>query len=158
MRPCMSGTADCADSDSRLLRTLHTDRHCIHSQITIDGKAIRAQRAAKVYFALHKPKGYICSNAPSANAQHTPRLAVDLLSDWVQQQHSSNTQANALPTRLFTVGRLDVQSTGLILVTNDGETANSQKHCIASQPHLGGGFPCCFMQMPGSHTASAVPV
>lgn len=90
-------------------------------QITVDGKPVAAHQQAKLYFALNKPKGYICSNTPSAEAQQTPRLAVDLLSDVVRDLHKKNTRSNALPPRLFTVGRLDVQSTGLVLVTNDGE-------------------------------------
>lgn len=104
------------------------NKHCLKLlysnllQITVDGKPIAAQQQSKLYFALNKPKGYICSNAPSS-AQQTPRLAVDLLSDWVRDLHKKNTRPNALPPRLFTVGRLDVQSTGLILVTNDGEHA-----------------------------------
>lgn len=88
-------------------------------QISLDGKLLALQKPKKVYFALNKPKGYICSSSTSDNAQHTPRLAVDLLSSWVQRQRNKESQTSLSP-RLFTVGRLDVQSTGLILVTNDG--------------------------------------
>lgn len=89
-------------------------------QISLDGKLLALQRPKHVYFALNKPKGYICSSSADDNAQQTPRLAVDLLSDWTRRQTQRDSPQASLPPRLFTVGRLDVQSTGLILVTNDG--------------------------------------
>ncbi len=75
--------------------------------IKLDGERIRPQR--KRYYLLNKPPGYVCTNS---DPQGRPR-AVDL----VPQDE----------TRLFTVGRLDENSRGLILVTNDGELA----HCMA---------------------------
>lgn len=89
-------------------------------QISLDGKLLALQRPKHVYFALNKPKGYICSSSADDNAQQTPRLAVDLLSDWIKHQTKKGSPQASLPPRLFTVGRLDVQSTGLILITNDG--------------------------------------
>ena len=86
-------------------------------QISVNGKPLASQKPKQLYFALNKPKGYICSSTASDNAQQTPRLAVDLFEDWIQRQRKAE---KAVPPRLFTVGRLDVQSTGLILVTNDG--------------------------------------
>lgn len=64
----------------------------------------------KIYYLLNKPKGYICSNQQSGSK----RLVVDLF--------------RPLHQRLFTVGRLDRDTTGLILVTNDGEFAHSVIH------------------------------
>eukprot|EP00882_Tetradesmus_deserticola_P009011 GHRQ01009506.1.p1 GENE.GHRQ01009506.1~~GHRQ01009506.1.p1 ORF type:complete len:197 (+),score=35.10 GHRQ01009506.1:192-782(+) len=67
------------------------------------------------YFALNKPPGYICSNV-SHNAPG--KRAADLLQPWLdswRQQHKGQ-----LPPRLFTVGRLDVATSGLIFLTNDG--------------------------------------
>lgn len=58
-------------------------------------------KTKKHYYILNKPKGYICSNVDREN-----RRVVDLINN---------------DTYLFTVGRLDVNTTGLIIVTNDGE-------------------------------------
>lgn len=64
----------------------------------------------KKYFILNKPKGYICSNVRTGRK----KLVVDLF--------------ESLGTRLFTVGRLDRDTTGLLLVTNDGHFANKVIH------------------------------
>lgn len=65
----------------------------------------------KVYFALNKPPGYICSNRRTAP---DTKLAIDLL--------------GKQPYRLYTIGRLDKASTGLIIITNDGAFANQVGH------------------------------
>lgn len=68
--------------------------------ICVDGKNVRPAEK-KVYFLLHKPVGYLCT------AQEGPaKRVIDLFAH--------------LPYRLFTVGRLDRETSGLILVTNDG--------------------------------------
>ena len=64
----------------------------------------------KVYYILNKPKGYICSNLEASSK----KLVVDLFS--------------SLGERLFTVGRLDRDTTGLLLVTNDGHFAHQVIH------------------------------
>lgn len=91
-------------------------------QISLDGKVISQQHPKQLYFALNKPKGYICSNTASKHEQQTPRLVVDLFSDWLKRLDRKGSSSKALPPRLFTVGRLDVQSSGLVFVTNDGES------------------------------------
>lgn len=78
-------------------------------QICVDGKAIRREEE-KVYFILNKPKGYICSN----KREGTKRLVIDLFSGEKK--------------RLFTIGRLDRDTTGLLLVTNDGHFAKEVIH------------------------------
>ena len=100
-------------------------------QISLDGKPLAVQRPKKVYFALNKARGYICSNSGRDSAQQTPRLAVDLLSSWVKRHQPKDSPKQSLPPRLFTVGRLDVQSTGLIFVTNDGMVQNRGTFCFA---------------------------
>ncbi|MBA2368596.1 MAG: rRNA pseudouridine synthase [Candidatus Protochlamydia sp.] len=64
----------------------------------------------KVYYLLNKPEGYICSTRRSGQS----RLVLDLFAD---EGH-----------RLFTVGRLDKDTQGLLIVTNDGHFANRVIH------------------------------
>jgi 23S rRNA pseudouridine2605 synthase len=71
--------------------------------ITVYGRLIRAEH--KVYYLLHKPKGVICTNADPQGR----RRAIDLVPD---------------KERVFCLGQLEVESTGLVLVTNDTDLAN----------------------------------
>ncbi len=63
-----------------------------------------------VYYAVNKPKGYVSTNSDPSGR---PRV-VDLLPE--------------IPERVYTVGRLDEDSTGLLILTNDGELANRLAH------------------------------
>lgn len=78
--------------------------------ILVDGKPVRGEEN-KVYFLLNKPVGYLCT---SVKKKGGAKLALDLFSHLTQ--------------RLFTVGRLDQETSGLIIVTNDGEFANRVIH------------------------------
>jgi len=76
--------------------------------IVLDGKLIRVS-TKRIYIALNKPKGYL------SDVEEThPRPTVN---DLV-----------GLDEPLFAVGRLDLESEGLILMTNDGELANRLTH------------------------------
>ena len=75
--------------------------------ITVYGKKIRA--AQKVYFLLNKPKGVICTNRDPRGR----KKAIDLV-------HTNE--------RIFCVGRLDADTTGLIILTNDSELTNRLTH------------------------------
>ena len=77
--------------------------------ILVDDEPINGEER-KVYYILNKPHGLICSNTRIG----TKRLVIDLFTH--------------LKLRLFTVGRLDRDTTGLILVTNDGHFANKVIH------------------------------
>eukprot|EP00878_Enallax_costatus_P024659 GHUV01026335.1.p1 GENE.GHUV01026335.1~~GHUV01026335.1.p1 ORF type:complete len:228 (+),score=50.01 GHUV01026335.1:206-889(+) len=79
------------------------------------------------YFVVNKPPGYICSNT---SIKAPGKRAVDLLQPWLDdwQRH----HPGQLPPRLFTVGRLDVATSGLIFVTNDGDWANKVIHPSAN--------------------------
>jgi 23S rRNA pseudouridine2605 synthase len=77
--------------------------------ILVDEAPIKGEER-KVYFILNKPHGYICSNTRLG----TKKLVVDLFT--------------SLNLRLFTIGRLDRDTTGLLLVTNDGHFANKVIH------------------------------
>jgi len=75
--------------------------------ITVYGKKVRA--APKVYYLLNKPRGVICTNRdPQGRTK-----AIDIV---------------PAPGRIFCVGRLDVDTTGLIILTNDTELANRLTH------------------------------
>lgn len=78
--------------------------------IVVSGQTVRTN-APLVYVLLFKPRGVICSNAP----QEGRRRAIDLV------PHPKR-------VRLFPVGRLDVDSSGLIVLTNDGALAARLTH------------------------------
>lgn len=77
--------------------------------ISVEGQPLRREQE-KVYFMLNKPKGYICSSARLGSK----KLVVDIFAH--------------LNLRLYTVGRLDRDTTGLIVVTNDGHFAQDVIH------------------------------
>jgi len=100
--------------------SLHTGISIPLLQITVSGKPL-PKSTAKYYFALNKPKGYICTSQGSYQEGRRQRLVVDLFQEWMESEwRPRHTHKNAIPPRLFTVGRLDVPTTGLIFVTNDG--------------------------------------
>lgn len=72
-------------------------------RVTIDGKAI-GQQPQYIYIALHKPPGITCT---------TDLKDRDNIIKFVNH-----------PQRIFPIGRLDKPSTGLILLTNDGDIVN----------------------------------
>ncbi|MEQ8853095.1 MULTISPECIES: pseudouridine synthase [Gimesia] len=76
--------------------------------ITVDGE--RARMEPRRYFLLNKPSGFLCTNQDPAGR----RRVIDLFPGEGQ--------------RLFTVGRLDENSEGLLLVTNDGAMAQRLAH------------------------------
>ncbi len=77
-------------------------------RIEVDGRPIRFER--KVYFLLNKPKGVLCTQSDPSGR----KLASDLLPD--------------VKERVYPVGRLDADSKGLLLMTNDGDLAAKLTH------------------------------
>lgn len=78
-------------------------------RITVDGKPVRAAEQ-HVYFLLNKPKGYISS---------------------VHDERGRRTVLALLPEvreRIYPIGRLDANTEGLLLLTNDGELMNGLLH------------------------------
>jgi 23S rRNA pseudouridine2605 synthase len=75
--------------------------------ITVNGRRIK--HAEKVYFLLNKPKGVICTNSDPQGR----KLAIDLIDT---------------KERIYCVGRLDIDTTGLLMLTNDSELANRLTH------------------------------
>ena len=78
-------------------------------QIHLDGEPVKNEQK-KVYYLLNKPTGYICSNTRPGKQ----KIVLDLFPNTLE--------------RLFTVGRLDKETAGLLLVTNDGHFANQVIH------------------------------
>jgi len=76
--------------------------------IAVDGEAVRAA-GARVVYAVHKPAGVVST----ARDTHGRRTVVDLVRS---------------AERLYPVGRLDADTTGLILLTNDGDLAYALTH------------------------------
>mgnify|MGYP006278142465 CR=1 FL=1 len=77
-------------------------------EVAYKGRPVRPRRS--VYLALHKPRGYVSTQSDP----HAERV----ISELFPRQFG----------RLFTIGRLDRDSEGLILVTNDGEFAQRLQH------------------------------
>lgn len=77
--------------------------------ITVDGKAVGGDGRREVW-AVHKPRGVVST----ASDTHGRRTVVELV--------------RAPGRRLYPVGRLDAETTGLILLTDDGELANRLTH------------------------------
>ncbi|CAK8725713.1 Pseudouridine synthase [Candidatus Electrothrix aarhusensis] len=76
--------------------------------ITVDGKPLKEEK--KIYILLHKPRGYVTT---MSDPQGRP-IVTDLLQE--------------IQERLFPVGRLDLDSEGALLLTNDGALANQVLH------------------------------
>lgn len=83
--------------------------HPLEDRVTCRGEPVRAEEE-KVYFLLNKPAGYVCSEKRLKNEK--------LVSDLFKEE----------PYRLFTVGRLDKETEGLIILTNDGHFAQNLIH------------------------------
>lgn len=81
-------------------------------EILVDGQTVPKRPPRKVYVLLNKPRGVVCTQK-DAPRYDRPR-AVDLIPD--------------IGARVYCVGRLDEDSTGLIILTNDGELTNRLTH------------------------------
>ena len=76
--------------------------------IRFNGERLKGE--TKVYIVMNKPKGYVTT----ASDPHADKTVMDLL--------------KACPTRVFPVGRLDKNTTGVLMFTNDGEIAEKLTH------------------------------
>jgi 23S rRNA pseudouridine2605 synthase len=94
-----------------VVRKLGTQADPAKDSIKVDGKRIKPA-AAPLYFAFHKPPGIITTlNDPERRPDLTP-----FLRELGEKQ------------RVFPVGRLDYNTAGLLLLTNDGELAQRLMH------------------------------
>lgn len=92
----------------------------LKDSIYVNGNRLSKKLPPKLYFALNKPKGYICSCGEESKSVIS--LFDGLWKTW------NKTNPGVPKPRLFTVGRLDVATSGLIIVTNDGDFAQSLAH------------------------------
>jgi 23S rRNA pseudouridine2605 synthase len=90
------------------VRELDPAREIDGQRVELDGRPV-AGIESRVVYALHKPAGVVST----VHDTHGRPTVVDLVND---------------TRRLYPVGRLDADSTGLILLTNDGELANLLAH------------------------------
>ena len=79
-------------------------------EIRVDGGRISGDAVSRVYLILNKPKGYVVT---LKDPQNRP-IVTDLLRD--------------VPERVFPVGRLDYDSEGLLLMSNDGDFSHMVQH------------------------------
>lgn len=94
--------------DGRVVTELGCRADAAKSRILVDGRPIAAER--KVYLLLNKPAGYITTLSDPQGR----RRVTDLIRD--------------IPERLFPVGRLDYDTEGALIMTNDGELAQRILH------------------------------
>jgi 23S rRNA pseudouridine2605 synthase len=94
--------------DRKVVTELGTRVDLLQQEVRVDGEALG--RPKPIYFAVNKPTGVVCTaRDPAGRTRVTDLLPPDT-------------------PRTFCVGRLDMETEGLILVTNDGELANGLTH------------------------------
>ena len=77
-------------------------------KVKVDNKNISPEK--KIYILLNKPKDYITTNKDT----HNRKIVIDLIKN--------------VKERIFSIGRLDRKTTGLLLLTNDGELSKKLTH------------------------------
>ena len=91
--------------NGKVVTNLATEIQEKKDKVAVDGNSVTFPKGF-VYLKVNKPKGYICS----ANDERGRKVVFDLIED--------------KSVRLFSVGRLDYDSEGLLILTNDGEFSN----------------------------------
>lgn len=114
------------DVNGRTVRELGAKIDPLHDRVRVDGRPLKAKK--KLYLAVHKPPGYICSRTDPEQR----RCVGDLLpAEW---------------NNLYSVGRLDFKSEGLIFFTNDGDFSLKlthprfgveKKYIVTAKGHVG---------------------
>jgi 16S rRNA pseudouridine516 synthase len=97
----------------------------VTSRVCLDGKELTVSE--HIYLMMNKPAGYVCSN----DDPKSPNVISLIGSDYKKND-------------LFTVGRLDKNTTGLLLITDDGPLAHfllSPKHHVKKRYFLKAKFP-----------------
>lgn len=94
--------------NEKIVRKLATNINEIEDKVYIDGKIINLEQE-KVYIMLNKPVGYVTTNKEQFNRPSTKELV-------------------KVNYRVFPIGRLDMNTEGLLLFTNDGDFSNKLMH------------------------------
>ena len=81
-----------------------------HDEIFVDGKPVQRCAPQRAYFLLNKPRGAVCT---ATDATGRP-LAISMVP--------------AMKDRIYCVGGLDAESSGLVMFTNDGEFSKIVSH------------------------------
>ena len=100
--------AGCVTVNGEVVTELGTKVNINTDDIRFNGERLKGEN--KVYIVMNKPKGYVTT----ASDPHADRTVMDLL--------------KGCPTRVFPVGRLDKNTTGVLMFTNDGEIAEKLTH------------------------------
>ncbi|MEW6073643.1 MAG: pseudouridine synthase [Planctomycetota bacterium] len=97
--------------DGEIVTAVGTKVDPNRQRVEVDGVLLRPEGERHRYFLLNKPAGVMCTN----EGREARRRAVDLITD-------------RRKGRIYTVGRLDEDTTGLVILTNDGELAYRISH------------------------------
>ena len=94
--------------NGEVVTELGTKVNVLTDDVRFNGQRLKGEE--KVYIVMNKPKGYVTT----ASDPHAEKTVMDLL--------------KGCPTRVFPVGRLDKNTTGVLMFTNDGEMAEHLTH------------------------------
>lgn len=95
-----------------------------HDTVEYNGKTVRIPTSEKLCVMLNKPRGIVTTASDEKGRTNVTALC------------SSVRDNNGSPVRLYPIGRLDMDSDGLILLTNDGDLANKLTHPRHSIPKI----------------------
>lgn len=88
----------------------------LSDKVQVNDKVLKI-KTEKIYLIINKPKGYVCSNRKFKNEDNIFDLLVNTKGELIYSKE-----------KLFVVGRLDKNSRGLVLITNDGDMAQKITH------------------------------
>ncbi len=93
-------------------------------EIVYQGKTIKPEASSKVYVMLNKPRGIVCTASDEKGRDNVTDLCREVK------------DRTGKRVRVYPVGRLDMDSDGLLLLTNDGNLANKLTHPRHSIPKI----------------------
>ncbi|MBO4936835.1 MAG: rRNA pseudouridine synthase [Clostridia bacterium] len=95
--------------NGKVVKELATDIDLDFDRVTVDGNAVHIPLEC-VYYKLHKPKGYVCT----AKDDKERKTVISLM--------------RGVKKRIYPIGRLDYDTEGLLILTDDGELTNIITH------------------------------